>query len=163
MFILSHYLLLENDFFAVLSQGSLSNISRLDIICYNNHMLLLIHKTQRSILALTILLSAIATKVAFADCSTTTITLFNPFDPNCSGGVTISTVAGYFSTFLLAIAAPLCGIMVVWGGFQMITAAGNPEKFTTGRKTLQYAAIGFVIVILASGASLLIKNIFNGS
>jgi hypothetical protein len=89
--------------------------------------------------------------------------LLNPFDPNCSNNTTLTTIAGYFNNFLLAIAAPLCGIMVVWGGFQMMTAAGNPEKFTTGKKTLTYAAIGFVIVLLASGAAQLIKNVFSGS
>ncbi len=53
--------------------------------------------------------------------------------------------------------------MVVWGGFQMMTAAGNPEKFAAGKKTLTSAAIGFVIVLLASGVAQLIKSIFNGA
>ena len=74
-----------------------------------------------------------------------------------------TVVLGYINTFLIAIAAPICGIMVVWGGFQMMTSAGNPEKFSEGRKTLLYAAIGFVIIIFASSIVPLIKSVFNGS
>lgn len=121
----------------------------------------MVHKTQRFIVPLITSLSSIATKVAFAACPPNT--LLNPFDPNCSNNTTLTTIAGYFNTFLLAIAAPICGIMVIWGGFQIMTAAGNPEKFTAGRKTLTYAAIGFVIVLLAAGAGQLIQSIFNGS
>jgi Type IV secretion system pilin len=74
-----------------------------------------------------------------------------------------TVVLGYFNTFLIAIAAPICGIMVVWGGFQMMTSAGNPEKFSEGRRTLLYAAIGFVVVIFASSISYVLKSIINGS
>lgn len=107
------------------------------------------------------LASLIVVSRAFAACPQ--LQLFNPFDPNCTGNTTIVTIAGYLNTFLLAIAAPLCGIMVVWAGFQMMTAAGNPERFSAGKKTLTYAAIGFVIVILASGGVQFIQDILNGS
>jgi uncharacterized membrane protein YidH (DUF202 family) len=91
---------------------------------------------------------------AFADSAT----LVNPL-----GTSDATVVLGYINTFLIAVAAPICGIMVVWGGFQMITAAGNPEKFSSGKKTLLYAAIGFVVVIFASSVVPLIKSVFNGS
>ena len=76
---------------------------------------------------------------------------------------TFPTVLANVNAFLLAIAAPICGIMVVWGGFQMITAGGNPEKFSSGKKTLLYAAVGFAVVVLASGAAQLIQSILKGS
>ena len=91
--------------------------------------------------------------VAFAD-----ITLVNPLGQNS----TFQSVLGNVMTFLVAIAAPICGILVVVGGFQMMTAAGNPEKFSTGRKTLLYAAIGFVVVLFASSVVPLITSILNG-
>jgi hypothetical protein len=74
-----------------------------------------------------------------------------------------TVVLGYLNTFLIVIAAPICAIMVVWGGFQMMTAAGNPEKFSEGRQTLLYAAIGFVVVIFAGSVVPIIKSILNGS
>lgn len=62
--------------------------------------------------------------------------------------------------FLLEIAAPLAAIMVLVGGFMMITAAGNPDRFSKGKKTLLYAAIGFVVVLLADGIVQVIRSIF---
>ncbi len=91
---------------------------------------------------------------AFAD----DVTLQNPLNTT-----DINVVLDRVNLFLIAIAAPICGILVVWGGFQMITAAGDPEKFSKGKKTLLYAAVGFVVVIFASSIAPLIKNIFGGS
>jgi hypothetical protein len=85
-------------------------------------------------------------------------TLVNPL-----GTTDATVVLQNITTFLIAIAAPICGIMVVWGGFQMITARGNPEKFSEGKKTLLYAAVGFVVVLCAGGAAQVIQSIFNGS
>ncbi len=62
--------------------------------------------------------------------------------------------------FLTIIATPIVSIMVLYGGFLMITAAGEPEKFSQGRKTLLYAAIGFAVVLLANGVAGIIQNIF---
>ncbi len=53
--------------------------------------------------------------------------------------------------FLFTLAMPLTAILVLVGGFQMITAGGSPEKFSAGKKTIIYAAIGFAVVLLAKG------------
>lgn len=95
---------------------------------------------------------------AFAQNVSGPIKLDNPLDTT-----DISVVLGRINTFLIVIAAPICGIMVVWGGFQMMTSAGDPTKFSEGRKTLTYAAVGFVVVIFASSVVPLIKNILGGS
>src|SRR5258708_681447 len=54
---------------------------------------------------------------------------------------------------IFTFAIPVTAIMVLVAGYQMVTAAGNPEKFTTGRKTLQYTAIGFGLVVLAKSVA----------
>jgi hypothetical protein len=86
------------------------------------------------------------------------ITLTNPLGNTTS----FNTVLQNVGTFLILVAVPLCGIMVIVGGFQMITAAGKPEQFSTGRKTLIYAAIGFVVVLLATSIVPLLKSILGG-
>jgi hypothetical protein len=96
--------------------------------------------------------------LAFASVALADITLTNPLGTN-----SFQTVLNNVDSFLLVIAAPICGIMVVWGGFQMITSSGDPEKFSSGRKTLLYAAVGFVVVIFATSVVPLIQSIFNGS
>lgn len=86
------------------------------------------------------------------------LTLPNPLSAN-----SFTVVVTQISTFLLEIAVPLTAIMALVGGFQMITAAGNPEKFASGRKTLTYAVIGFAVVLIAGGVAAIIKNFLTGS
>jgi hypothetical protein len=77
-------------------------------------------------------------------------------------GSTVNGVIKNIGAFMLALAVPICGIMVIVGAFQMMTAAGDPTKFGNGRKTLLYAAIGFVIVLFASSVVPLIKSVLGG-
>jgi len=94
---------------------------------------------------------------ASAAIQTNPITLPNPLSAN-----SFQAVVAQVSDFLLFIAVPLTAIMALVGGFQMITAGGDPEKFSKGRKTLMYAAIGFAVVLIAGGVASIIKN-FLGS
>ncbi len=61
---------------------------------------------------------------------------------------------------VLAIAAPIVTIMVLYGAFLMLFSAGNEERVSQGRKTILYAAIGFVIVLLSSSVVPIIQSIF---
>jgi hypothetical protein len=91
--------------------------------------------------------------------SNSTITLNDPL-----GGASFATVANNVVNFLsVTIAVPLTAIMVLVGAFQMTTSAGDPEKFSQGRKTLLYAAIGFAIAIIATGVTSIIKSILGVS
>lgn len=83
--------------------------------------------------------------------------LTNPLEGSCDS---VSACAGKIITLLQEIAVPILAIMVLYGGFQMMTAGGNPEKFKSGRQTLLYAGIGFVIVLAATGVKDLILQIF---
>ena len=56
----------------------------------------------------------------------------------------ISAVTG----LLRDIAIPLGIVILVWGGIQIMTAAGSEEKVTQGKKTIMWAVIGTGIVIL---------------
>jgi hypothetical protein len=70
--------------------------------------------------------------------------------PNPLGVSKFEPVLERIADGMFTVAIPLVGIMGLYGGFQIITAAGNEEKFSAGRKTLLYAAIGFIVVMLAS-------------
>ena len=99
-------------------------------------------------------LAGIFGNVAYAT-SSSGITLTNPL--NCSD---LNACAGLFVNVLWLIAIPLSTIMMLVGGFQMMTAAGDPEKFSEGTKTLRYAAIGLVVILLAGGLVSFIKSLF---
>ena len=49
--------------------------------------------------------------------------------------------------------------LVIWGGFLNITAAGDPEKASKGRKVLVYAVIGLAIALLAKIVPSVVKFI----
>ena len=60
---------------------------------------------------------------------------------------------------LLLVIYPLLAGMVFYGGMQMMFARGNTEKYKAGLKTIQYAVIGFVVIVLSQGLGLIIKSI----
>jgi hypothetical protein len=88
------------------------------------------------------------------------ITLSNPLGDNCND---LTCPAQAIINFLFTIAIPLCAIMVLVGGFQMLTATGDPAKFSNGRKTILYAVVGFAVILVAGGVATLIKNTLGGS
>ncbi len=60
---------------------------------------------------------------------------------------------------LIAIAIPICTIMVIVGGYYIMAAAGNEERLKTGRNTIFYAAIGFIVILIASGVSAILRSL----
>ncbi len=80
------------------------------------------------------------------------------------GGETFASVANNVIAFIATtIAVPLTAIMVLVGAFQITTSAGDQEKFSTGRKTILYAAVGFAIALIATGVTAIIKNLLGTS
>lgn len=61
----------------------------------------------------------------------------------------IVVVLQNISGTVLAILSTLFVIMIIIGGIQYITAAGNENRASSGKKTLTAAVIGLIIVILA--------------
>jgi hypothetical protein len=60
---------------------------------------------------------------------------------------------------LVQLAIPIVVIMVLIGGFQIMTAGGNEEKIKQGRSTIWWAVIGYAIILLADGLVLIIKSV----
>lgn len=74
-------------------------------------------------------------------------------------GQTVAMVAQSIVSLLNMVAVPILGIMVVWGGFQMMSAGGNESKFGEGRRTILYGVIGFAVVLLANTIVTAIREI----
>ncbi len=73
---------------------------------------------------------------------------------------TIPQVIDAIVNFLMIVSIPLLAGAVIYGGLIMITSAGKPEKFNEGWKTILFAIVGFIVVLLAKGITLAIKNFF---
>lgn len=82
--------------------------------------------------------------------------------PNPIGYGKIEDVIGAIIDFILIISVPLLSGAVIYGGLLMITSGGDPKKFENGYKTILYGIVGFVIVLLAKGVSMIIKDVLSG-
>ena len=71
----------------------------------------------------------------------------------------INELVGDIATFLFTIATGLVIVFVLYGAYQIMTSGGNPDRVTAGRKTILWALIGFVFVIIAGGAASIIGDI----
>jgi hypothetical protein len=66
---------------------------------------------------------------------------------------TIYSITDWIFYILMA----FVGIMIVIGAFMIITAAGAPEKVTSGRNYILYAVIGMVVAFFARAIPSMVK------
>ena len=78
----------------------------------------------------------------------------NPIDTT-SFTVLLERIIGY----LVLIGAPILALMVLYGGFMILTAGGNPEKFKSGKDVILYAVIGYTIILVSWGVIYIIGEI----
>jgi hypothetical protein len=78
------------------------------------------------------------------------------------GGGKLGSILTKIKDALKSLGYIVCVIFMIWGGYQMITSSGDPTKFEKGKTTLLYAAIGFVVILLADAIVNLIKSIVGG-
>jgi len=81
--------------------------------------------------------------------------LIAKFPKHCSAVQALSKAI----TIALSVAAAASVIAIMYGGFVMITSAGNEERFGQGKKALTAAIIGFVVIILAGLIVTLVSNV----
>lgn len=94
---------------------------------------------------------------AQAQCSSPTSTLANggecrlenPLGIGQKGTTEVTDLINTIIKAALGIIGGLTLLMFVWGGFEWLTSAGNPEKVSAGSQTMIWAVIG-VILVLAS-------------
>ncbi len=67
----------------------------------------------------------------------------------------IYTVTDWIFVILIALVA----VMVIAGAFTLATAAGAPEKVTSGRNYIIYAMIGMVVALLAKAIPAIVRGI----
>jgi len=78
------------------------------------------------------------------------------------GSGSIAGVLDAVANFLFGLVVPLFIIMAIWGGFQLLTARGNPESISKGKKTLTWAVIGLLVVLLAASIAAIIQSFLSG-
>ncbi len=84
------------------------------------------------------------------------ITLANPL-----GSQSLADIVSAILSALFTISIPIVSIMVMVGGYYILTAAGNEENLKKGRQTITYAVIGFAVILLANGVVSLIRQLLS--
>ncbi|MFA5128254.1 MAG: pilin [Patescibacteria group bacterium] len=84
-----------------------------------------------------------------------TVSLDNPLNTNTTDP---AQIIGLVIKSVLGIVGGAALVMVVWGGFQWLTSAGNPEKVKKGSSTMIWSVIGLILVL---GSYLLVQNVLN--
>lgn len=67
-------------------------------------------------------------------------------------GCIATTPEGFISqflTFAIGIAGGIAFLLILFGGFQMMTSAGNPERLTAGKELVGAAVSGLLLIIFS--------------
>lgn len=81
---------------------------------------------------------------------------------NPLGTQNIIGVINSILNYLIYISVPILAFMILWGGFQILTARDDPEKVKNGKKTIQWAVLGFAIILISKGVALILLTILKG-
>lgn len=75
-------------------------------------------------------------------------------DTTVEGGIT-----DLVNVLLFALGA-VAVIMIIFGGFRMVTSNGNADQIKSGKNTIMYAVIGLIVAILAYAIVNFVVNAF---
>ncbi|KKU82302.1 MAG: hypothetical protein UY09_C0018G0004 [Parcubacteria group bacterium GW2011_GWA2_47_8] len=80
--------------------------------------------------------------------------------PNPLRACTIAALIDDIATWLIWLAIPITALVIVWAGVLYITAGGSSQRIESAHHALTWAVIGFAIVLVAKGVTMIIRNFF---
>lgn len=101
-------------------------------------------KTKISLLITSFFMGAMLLTPTLASAETYSLDSFKPSSVNVSSDP--SHVASSAISVVVAAAAILMFVYLLWGAIDMITAGGESEKFKKGIDKIKYAVIGLMVV-----------------
>ncbi len=106
------------------------------------------------IIVLTTLILGFSSLVLVGNADVANPTLENPIKATSTQALIDSVI-----NFLWKITLIVVPLMIIVGGIIMVTSAGNPEQFKTGRNTIIWALAGFGLILLSKGLFNVVKNV----
>lgn len=70
-------------------------------------------------------------------------------DPLAGKFVTITDIINKLIPYVFRLAGLIMFLILIWGGFELLTSAGNPEKVKSAQGKITNAIIGFIIIFAA--------------
>jgi len=74
-----------------------------------------------------------------------------------------SNVVLTVSQWIINILGGISILVIIYGGFRYVTAAGNEKKVEKAKEIIKYAVIGLVLVLLAFTIASTVNNVLQGS
>ena len=62
-------------------------------------------------------------------------------------GTNLSLIVAWFYYFIVGIAGLAAFVMLVWGGFQYLTSAGNPTAISDAKDKIKSALLGLLLIL----------------
>ncbi len=78
-------------------------------------------------------------------------------DINLEENQSLSSIVAWLYTMIVGISGLAAFVMIVWGGVQWMTSAGNPTKTSDAKDRIQKALLGLLLIL----ASFLILQVIN--
>lgn len=100
-------------------------------------------KNKISFIILIVVASLFFTAAVFAQSGVQEVKLDNPVSINANP----SSIIGIVIKAFLGLVGGVALVMMVWGGFQWLTSAGNAEKVKKGSMTMVWSIVGLVLTL----------------
>jgi predicted small integral membrane protein len=73
----------------------------------------------------------------------------------------IAELISIITNYILNLAIPISVIIIIYGGFRMLTSRGVPASYQKGLDALKYASLGLAVLLIAKGFVSLIQSILS--
>jgi len=70
-------------------------------------------------------------------------------------------LVGVVANYIFNLAIPVAVLVIIYGGFRMLTSGGVPANYKKGLDALKYAALGLAILLIGKGFVSLVKSILS--
>jgi len=79
--------------------------------------------------------------------------------PNPIKAKSISELIDNIVNYLIGIATIIFPLVIIYGAWQLLSTGGDIEKAIMGRKTITYAVIGYVLILVSKGITMIVAEI----
>lgn len=81
---------------------------------------------------------------------------------NPLGTTDVNVLVGGIIRSVLGVVGVIALVVIIYGGFEMLTSAGNEERVERGREALLWAVIGIAVIFGSYGILQAVLNILGG-
>lgn len=82
--------------------------------------------------------------------------------PNPLKVTSVSALIDRLLTYVITIATILLPMAIIYAAYLFMTSGGDPEKVTEGRRTILWTVIGYALILISKGVTMIVAEILGG-